>query len=164
MDEEMDSGLFNISLSDSEGSQAEEKADRNAQSEAAFQKVKSGFRPKIENGEVRRSILRFCQRFLALFFFLSSIRDSRYFWPSWGVQIWKTVSLPLGPSVSKPQAQELLHAVEELYFFRRYGDAAAFIRSVLDEQQGTSNGLDEETRNLLTYYETKCKAKAKLKS
>ncbi|KAG4217103.1 hypothetical protein PC116_g34416, partial [Phytophthora cactorum] len=34
--------------------------------------------------------------------------------------IWKTIKLPLGPGrVPKPEAQALLHAVEELYFFRR---------------------------------------------
>ncbi|KAJ9130057.1 hypothetical protein NKR19_g10053 [Coniochaeta hoffmannii] len=34
-------------------------------------------------------------------------------------EIWKRVQLPLGDKVSKPAAQELVHAVEELYFFRR---------------------------------------------
>lgn len=61
MDEEVDSGLLNISISDSDDASGSEargaavsRAERNAQSEAAFQQVKSEYRPKIENGEVRR--------------------------------------------------------------------------------------------------------------
>jgi hypothetical protein len=57
--------------------------------------------------------------------------------------------------VSKPQAQELLHAVEELYFFRRYSEGVDFVRKVLGEGGG-ADGLDDDTRELLGYYERKC--------
>lgn len=56
-------GLFNISISDSEegedggidtshGIASSSKKDRTRQSEDAFRAVKSGYRAKVENGEV----------------------------------------------------------------------------------------------------------------
>ncbi|RYP31949.1 hypothetical protein DL767_005490 [Monosporascus sp. MG133] len=73
-------------------------------------------------------------------------------------EIWSTIKLPLGPRrISKPEAQALLHAVEELYFFRRYAEGAAFVRRVLDDcGGGGAPGLDDDTRDLLLYYEKKC--------
>lgn len=58
MANDMDSGLFNIALSDSEdetGNPATTTAprDRTGQSEEAFQAVKSAYRPKLDDGEVR---------------------------------------------------------------------------------------------------------------
>lgn len=59
-----DFGLFNISISDSEGEEDVDishglaqgggngKKDRKGQSEAQFQAVRRDYRPKIENGEV----------------------------------------------------------------------------------------------------------------
>ncbi|KAI8633567.1 hypothetical protein F5Y19DRAFT_245499 [Xylariaceae sp. FL1651] len=75
-------------------------------------------------------------------------------------EIWKTVQLPLGPRVSKPEAQTLLHAVEELYFFRRFSEGAQFAQSVLNDDAGASK-LDEDTMKTLRYYERKCVEKAK---
>lgn len=69
--------------------------------------------------------------------------------------------------MSKPEAQALLHAVEELYFFRRWEEGARFVRAVLDvEGEGSASGngasgLDDDTRKLLRYYEKKCNEKAK---
>ncbi|RYP65902.1 hypothetical protein DL769_006188 [Monosporascus sp. CRB-8-3] len=72
-------------------------------------------------------------------------------------EIWSTIRLPLGRRrVSKPKAQALLHAVEELYFFRRYAEGAAFVRRVLNDGDGGGPGLDDDTRDLLRYYEKKC--------
>lgn len=68
--------------------------------------------------------------------------------------MWKTVRLPLGLQVSKPEAQALLHAVEELYFFRRFTEGARLARSVIDDA-GTAK-LDEDTLNTMLYYEGKC--------
>lgn len=56
-------GLFNISISDSEGEDggidtshgiatSSRKENRTGQSEEAFRAVKSGYRAKVENGEV----------------------------------------------------------------------------------------------------------------
>jgi hypothetical protein len=70
------------------------------------------------------------------------------------LQIWKTVHLPLGPRVSKPEAQAVLYAVEELYFFRRFSEGARFARSVLDD--AGAGKLDEDTVKTLLYYERRC--------
>ena len=69
-------------------------------------------------------------------------------------QIWKTVKLPFGESVSKPATQELVHAVEELYFFKRYDEAAALVRRVFSE--GNGDVLDRESKKLLRDYESRC--------
>ena len=53
--------------------------------------------------------------------------------------------------MSKPAAQMLVHAVEELYFFRRYAEAAAFVRRVMDK--GNGGVLDAEVRELMETYE-----------
>ncbi|KAI0012661.1 hypothetical protein F4779DRAFT_614385 [Xylariaceae sp. FL0662B] len=82
-------------------------------------------------------------------------------------EIWKTIKLPLGPHVSKPEAQALLHAVEELYFFRRYAEGARFVTAVLGTTTAAAAadadaaaGLDEDTRRLLRYYEKRCNERA----
>ncbi|KAK7751871.1 hypothetical protein SLS62_006172 [Diatrype stigma] len=91
-------------------------------------------------------------------------------------EIWRTIKLPLPTdiAVTKPGAQALLHAVEELYFFQRYAEGAAFVRRVLSSDNNRdSNGdsatvdedgdgttaapaLDEDTRKTLRYYEMRC--------
>ncbi|KAK3365719.1 hypothetical protein B0T24DRAFT_669916 [Lasiosphaeria ovina] len=156
-DNDMDSGLLNISLSDSEGEegqadidtaaaaaaadaqQQQSRADRTALSEPAFQALRATYRPKVENGE-----------------------------------IWRTISLPLGSAprdepgsgpgqqkLSKPEAQEVVHAAEELYFFGRFVEAVQFVRGVLlaASSDGGEGLLDDETRALLQYYETRCAAR-----
>lgn len=134
-DDDVDSGLFNISISGSEGDDGDDvdtshgfaqgksnKADRKGQSEAQFQVVKRDYRPKVENGEISKS-----------------------------------VSLPLpGQRVPKQEAQELLHAVEELYFCGRYDEAVRFLGDVLD---GREDGLDADLRDVLRTYEKKCLGK-----
>lgn len=71
MDPDLDAGLFDIHLSDSEDGandaepaeggqpqrqEAEAPADRTAQSEEEFQSVRKGYVVKVENGEVRGRI------------------------------------------------------------------------------------------------------------
>lgn len=55
-DDDLDSGLFNIALSDSEGEDGgaatETTRDRTGQTEEEFQAVKRVYRPKVDNGEV----------------------------------------------------------------------------------------------------------------
>ncbi|CAJ2502263.1 Uu.00g096570.m01.CDS01 [Anthostomella pinea] len=74
-------------------------------------------------------------------------------------EVWKKVKLPLGPQVTKPEAQALLNAVEELYLFGRFAEGARFVQTVLHGEDGKS-GLDDDTRSTLRYYETKCAEKA----
>lgn len=68
----------------------------------------------------------------------------------------------------------MLHAVEELYFFGRFEEGAAFARKALGGGGGGGagradhrgrggggggsggGGLDEDTARTLRYYETKC--------
>lgn len=55
-----------------------------------------------------------------------------------------------------------MHALEELYFFRRYEEAARFAGELLaDDRAGAGAGagglaLDRDTRALLGVYEKKC--------
>lgn len=66
------------------------------------------------------------------------------------------MQVPLGGrKVDKPEAQELLHAVEELYFYRRFAEALAFVGRVF-EGEGGARGLDGEVGEVLRGYETKC--------
>lgn len=57
-------------------------------------------------------------------------------------------------TINKPEAQEILHAVEELYFFRRYAEAVALLKKVW-EDAGESL-FDRDTTGLLRLYETRC--------
>ena len=57
--------------------------------------------------------------------------------------------------MSKQEGLELLHAVEELYFLRRYDEAVAFVGRVFDGEGG-GEGLERDVRDLLKAYEEKC--------
>ena len=61
--------------------------------------------------------------------------------------------------MGKQQGQALLHAVEELYFFKRYQEGADFAGRVLDE--GTDM-LDEDTRKTLKHYRERCLRRASM--
>lgn len=75
------------------------------------------------------------------------------------LQIWKSVDVPLGPRrVPKHEGQELLHAVEELYFFRRFEEAVSLVGRMF-EGEGGGDGLDGDVRDLLRTYERKCNEK-----
>lgn len=54
--------------------------------------------------------------------------------------------------------------VEELYFFRRYWEAVEFIRRVRKEGGQVGGGLDNDTRELLGYYERRCEEKMTVKA
>ncbi|KAM5352630.1 hypothetical protein ACJ41O_005352 [Fusarium nematophilum] len=70
-------------------------------------------------------------------------------------EIYKKIKLPLGPGASKMDIQELIHAVEELYFFRRYQDAALLAGDAL----AGSDGLDRDSQKLLATYQERCQKK-----
>ncbi|POR37241.1 Uncharacterized protein TPAR_02555 [Tolypocladium paradoxum] len=124
-----DGGILNIEISDNEDDQ--KKADRTGQTEAAFQAVKRDYRAKVENGEATTQ--------------------------SHTVQIYKSIKLPLGPGANKQHLQEVVHAVEELYFFRRYREALDFLATV--QNDGSAKAFDNDTRKLLEVYEKKCRQK-----
>ncbi|KAK8092782.1 uncharacterized protein PG998_012958 [Apiospora kogelbergensis] len=75
--------------------------------------------------------------------------------------IWKTVQLPLARPPTKLESQALLHAVEELYFFRRFEEGADFARRALGNQDVEEGSwLDADTRRLLTHYESRCRERS----
>lgn len=50
-----------------------------------------------------------------------------------------------------------MHAVEELYYFKRFREGVDFVRKVLDH---SVDGLDEDTKTTLEYYAAKCRGSA----
>ncbi|KAI0885880.1 uncharacterized protein GGS22DRAFT_162199 [Annulohypoxylon maeteangense] len=146
MDSDLDSGLFGIQLSDSE--------DSNNDSEPA-----EGNQPK------KRETCTTTDRTAQSEEEFQAVRK-QYRVKVENGEIWKTIKLPLGSErVPKPEAQALLHAVEELYFFRRYDEGAQFVKTALgksgdDSNEGMAPGLDDDTMKLLRYYERKCDEKA----
>ncbi|KAM6483481.1 hypothetical protein HDV62DRAFT_328735 [Trichoderma sp. SZMC 28011] len=74
--------------------------------------------------------------------------------------IYQTLTLPLGPDANKQHVQEVIHAAEELYFFRRYQQVVDLVSKVLD-LEGDKGGLDEESRELLIMYQSRCRQKMK---
>ncbi|KAH7149204.1 hypothetical protein B0J13DRAFT_621092 [Dactylonectria estremocensis] len=69
--------------------------------------------------------------------------------------IYKTIKLPIENGASKQLLQEVLHAVEELYFFRHYERAVHFITETIS----SGGGLDDDTRRSLLTYQEKCQKK-----
>lgn len=148
MDEE-DNGILNIEFSDDEVDVVKKKADRTGQSEEEFQAVKRDYRVRVENGEVWKltsSLITpldqsFCSRCMKL-----TMR-----------QMYKHVELPVQPGTNKMRTQELIHAVEELYFFRQYQQGIDLIQGAV--ANGGAEALDNDSRQLLEAYEKKCQQK-----
>ncbi|UQC84998.1 uncharacterized protein CLUP02_10494 [Colletotrichum lupini] len=140
-DEEGD--LFNIAIDDSD---EEEQKPRDWQSEEDFQKLRATYRVKVQDGDPPG------------FLHLPGEPWTAENTPSPPLPpVWQTIELPLNTEkASKPVLQELLHAVEELYFLRRFGEAAAFARRVLD---GSEAALDRDTKETLVRYEEKCRGR-----
>ncbi|KAH7148456.1 hypothetical protein EDB81DRAFT_463623 [Dactylonectria macrodidyma] len=69
--------------------------------------------------------------------------------------IHKTIKLPIENGASKQLLQEVLHAVEELYFFRHYERAAQFINEIFS----SGSCLDDDTQRSLLTYQEKCQKK-----
>ncbi len=64
------------------------------------------------------------------------------------------------PGANKLHIQEVLHAAEELYFFKRFNEAVDFIDAVLNGESKAA--LDEDAIRLLTKYDEKCKERLKI--
>ncbi|SPN97697.1 related to protein involved in intramitochondrial protein sorting [Cephalotrichum gorgonifer] len=69
-------------------------------------------------------------------------------------EIWKGISVPLR-NPSKQEMQAATHAVEELYYFRRYEEASGFLRRLLEGAEG----IGTEARAVLEGYGRKCEEK-----
>ncbi|KAF5691680.1 hypothetical protein FDENT_3309 [Fusarium denticulatum] len=65
------------------------------------------------------------------------------------------VKLPLGHDATKMDIQEVIHAVEEHYFFHRYREAEKLAIEALKDGQG----LDRDSRQLLEAYRDRCHGK-----
>lgn len=52
------------------------------------------------------------------------------------------------------RTQELIHAVEELYFFQRYQEGVDLIKRAFEN--GGADALDNDSRQLLESYEKRC--------
>ncbi|TVY55610.1 hypothetical protein LCER1_G003212 [Lachnellula cervina] len=142
-DDDEDGGLFNIQVSSADESANESvkvQVPRDFQSEEDFQRQRAAWRPNIESGEV-----------LYLFFPIT-ISNVLYVYLFVVMKLWKTLQLPIDHP-SKPESQTILHAIEELYFFRRYEEAAQVIAKVLKGQ------LDVGFRKVVVGYEERCEAR-----
>ncbi|KAH7255453.1 uncharacterized protein BKA55DRAFT_688469 [Fusarium redolens] len=69
--------------------------------------------------------------------------------------IYQKVKLPLGPDATKMDIQEVIHAVEEHYFFHRYREAEQLAGDALRD----GKGLDRDSRQLLETYKDRCHKK-----
>ncbi|RFN47253.1 hypothetical protein FIE12Z_8537 [Fusarium flagelliforme] len=65
--------------------------------------------------------------------------------------IYEKIKLPLDAGSSKMDIQEVIHAVEEHYFFRRYKEAEQLANDALS----TSTGLDKDSMQVLKVYQDK---------
>lgn len=68
------------------------------------------------------------------------------------IKLYKTLKLPIN-NPSKPESQKILHAIEELYFLRRYEEALTFAELAL---KGVLLG---EFRSVLERYKVRCVVK-----
>lgn len=66
--------------------------------------------------------------------------------------MWKTLTLPVD-NPSKIESQKILHAIEELYFFRRYDEALNVTMKALEGE------LSAEFRKILEDYQRRCQVK-----
>lgn len=134
-----DDGLNAFQLSDSEleADPAEKKKERTGQTEADWQQVKAAYYAKVENGNVR----------------IYCVKDVESLYAN-DRQIYKSIQLPLSAGANKQHVQEVIHAAEELYFFRRYEECISFLEQVLE---GSKEGLGKDAVTTLERYLGRCK-------
>ncbi|KAK2593881.1 hypothetical protein QQS21_008401 [Conoideocrella luteorostrata] len=72
-------------------------------------------------------------------------------------EIHKHVQLPLQPGINKMRTQEVIHAVEELYFHRRYQDGVDLVNRAFGNCG--AEAIDNDSRQLLETYREKCQQK-----
>ncbi len=67
--------------------------------------------------------------------------------------MWQKLKLPID-NPSKPESQTILHAIEELYFFRRFAEAERVVREAL-----RGKGLMAEFKAVLESYGNRCETR-----
>ncbi|KAF3760613.1 hypothetical protein M406DRAFT_268699 [Cryphonectria parasitica EP155] len=142
----IDSGLFAIALSDSED---DTTAANGCQAGSGAKEGGGAAAPRDRTGQTEEEFQAMKASYRA------KVEDG---------EIWKNVKMPSGQGrVPKHEGQEILHAVEELYFYRRYEEAVTFIGRVMQgaegEEEGAGDGLDGDLRALLRTYETRCRVR-----
>jgi hypothetical protein len=70
------------------------------------------------------------------------------------MKLWKTLKLPMD-NPTKQESQVILHAIEELFFYRRYKEAGDVAGEVLKGE------LIKEYRKVVVGYLERCEAKLK---
>jgi len=68
--------------------------------------------------------------------------------------MYEHVEVPLRPGANKMRTQEVIHAVEELYFHRKFQQAIDLVDRAFDHNGEAS--VDNDSRQLLTTYREKC--------
>ncbi|KAI9796911.1 MAG: hypothetical protein M1835_002752 [Candelina submexicana] len=114
---ENESGLLAIVVYSSDEESAGVLLARDVQSEADFLKQKTSWKPKVETGE-----------------------------------IWKTLEYLPSKIRFKPEGQTLLHAIEELFYNRKYTEAVKLADKAL------SCTLDGDLRKHILTYKDRCTA------
>jgi hypothetical protein len=79
------------------------------------------------------------------------------------LKIAASLKLPLRPDASKPVVQEAIHAVEELYFFRRFDESINLVDKLLAERPDGKSPFDSESTRILQRYRSNCESKKSLK-
>ncbi|KAG6184252.1 hypothetical protein E4U24_002479 [Claviceps purpurea] len=69
--------------------------------------------------------------------------------------IHERLDLPLRPDTNKMRTQDVIHAVEELYFHRTFQQAIDLVDRALDGPDGAAS-VDNDSRQLLETYREKC--------
>ncbi|KAG6003750.1 hypothetical protein E4U21_001753 [Claviceps maximensis] len=72
-------------------------------------------------------------------------------------QMYEHVQVPLRPGANKMHTQEVIHAVEELYFHRQFQQAIDLVNQAFGHNGAAS--VDNDSRQLLTTYREKCQLK-----
>src|SRR6187551_380136 len=73
--------------------------------------------------------------------------------------MWNIVEVSPDSTLSKSELQQILHAVEELYFFRRYDEGVTFLQRVFAAGDASTLGLDKSIGKTLKVYEKRCMEK-----
>jgi len=149
-------GLLNITLSSSSSdseSHTPQKQPRDYQSPAAFAATKSSYLAKIEIGEVCLPALHLTPS--------SSLRIEK----EWIInlrfsQVHKEITFPLTKPVTKHGYQRILHAIEELYFDRRFEEGRSLAERVGRELELEEGGGNEEWRQEVETYGVRCGRRA----
>ncbi|KAI9900904.1 hypothetical protein N3K66_005166 [Trichothecium roseum] len=150
MDDE-DGGLFAIALSDSDADESQKTQDKLAAARRRTEQTEEEYQ---------------------------AVKDS-YGTKIENGNIHESLSLPLSADANKQQAQDVVHAVEELYFFRRFAQAVQVVDRALgdadcsrrdaggdgdrdaggDDGSGSDGPFDQETKRLLSSYRERCRQK-----